>query len=263
MLSRNKRPFNASLVVLSLLCVYTFNQGALAQPAANLSVRTTFGLSTYKSTMVQSNDTGNTIGYGLGVSSGGDRGMAMGLEREQSTFSFALNNASIALGTQDVDVTYRWGPVYLGLLFTETSWYAKAPPDANGDSLLDQDATAEEYLDILSNGYGARLGAYFAMGRRSSLSLDIRYGTTSKVQQTIPEEPSTGGITGTSPALDRTVALGPRLSLDIGTSIGITREVLSFIAGYRYRTYALTVATESFSELHTSTYIGLLAGWNF
>jgi hypothetical protein len=230
---------------------------AAAGVLTGFNVHASGGLSTYKSKMLQSNDTGTTINYGLALHAGEERGMSMGLEREQSTFPFSLNNASLALETQDVDVIYRWGPVYAGMMFTQAGWYAKAPADANGDKLLDQNSTAEEYLDILAPGYGARTGLRVAFSKRGAAYIDVRYATASKVQQATPKDASTGGIVGTSPALGRTVAVGPRMSVDFGASLPITRDLLSFIAGYRYRTYGLTVESESFAELHTSTYIGM------
>lgn len=248
------------ILTVGLLCS---TQMAWAQSAYNVSVKATGGLTTYKSQMLQSNDTGLTIGYGIEVSTGGESGMAMGLERETSSIAFALNGSTLALQVQDVDFTYRWGALYLGLLFGSSSWNAKAPPDGNADKLLDQNETAQEYLDIMTTGYGIKTGLLVPIGRRSTLSMDLRYAMTSTVQQTIPEETSTGGITGTSPALGRVVTLGPRMAIDLGASFPLTRDVLSLMTGYRYRTYSVTVESTSFSELHTSTYLGLVAGWDF
>lgn len=248
--------------VLGVIALLSGEQAA-ANVLTGFNFHATGGLSTYKSKMLQSNDTGTTIGYGLALHAGDERGMSMGLEREQSTFPFALNNASLALETQDVDLVYRWGPVYAGMMFSQASWYAKAPADANADRLLDQNSTAEEYLDILAPGYGARTGLRVAFSRRGAAFIDVRYATASKVQQATPKDPSTGGITGTSPALGRQVTVGPRMMVDFGASLPITRDLLSFIAGYRYRTYSLTIESESFAELHTSTYIGMALDFVF
>jgi hypothetical protein len=207
--------------IWSIIC----GEKAFADGVTGFNFHAAGGLSTYKSKMLQSNDTGTTIGYGLAVHAGNERGMSMGLEREQSTFPFALNNASLA--------------------------------HADGDKLLDQNATAQEYLDILAPGYGARTGLRVAFSKRGAAFIDVRYATASKVQQAIPEEASTAGISGTSPALGRKVTVGPRMSIDFGASLPITRDLFSFIAGYKYRTYAVSVESEAFAELHTSTYIGM------
>ena len=257
------RSLMLAVFTLTALGTMLHGQAAWAQATPHVSTKLALGLTTYKSKMLQSNDTGFTLGYGFGVSSGGEHGMSMNLEREQSTIAFQLNNGSLALETQDVDLTYRWGPDYLGAIFANTSWYAKSPPDADANSYLDQDAVAQDYLDVLATGYGARTGLIIPMARRNSLYLDVRYATSSKVQQTIPEETSTAGISGTSPALGRKVGLGARMSIDLGASLALTRDILSLIAGYRYRTYAVTIESNTFSELHTSTYIGLQAGWTF
>jgi hypothetical protein len=47
------------------------------------------------------------------------------------------------------------------------------------------------------------------------------------------------------------------MAIDFGASLPVTRDLFSFVAGYRYRSYGLTVESETFAELHTSTYIGM------
>jgi hypothetical protein len=251
------------LVLGFILAMSSMARTAFAGSQSSISTKAAFGLATYKSKMLQSNDTGFTIGYGFRVSSGGDQGVDMGLEREQSAFTFALNNSTLALQLQDVDLTYRWGSVYLGLMFVSGSWYAKAPADANGDGYLDNNATAQEYLDTTDTGYGLRTGLAIPIAKHNSIYTDVRYGTITKIEQATPKDSSTAGVTGTSPALGRTVAMGPRMAIDIGTSIALTRDVLSFVSGYKYRTYKVTIEGQSFSELHTSTYLGLQADWSF
>jgi hypothetical protein len=70
----------------------------------------------------------------------------MMLQREQGTYTFALNKSSIVTAHQDVHLRYRYSPVYIGVVINSSQIEVSAPPDADGDGFLDQNAEAEEYM---------------------------------------------------------------------------------------------------------------------
>jgi hypothetical protein len=230
------------------------------QQTPTFYVMATGGYSIYKSEMVESNDTSFTTSYGLGVWAGNQRNVGMALRRESSAFTFALNESTLALDWQDTLVRYRFGPVYFGVALTSSTWLVDAPPDADQDGKLDQDATPEPYLDMASNGYGFNTGAMIPFGRRNFAYVDVTYAASGVVRET-PIAPETGENAGVPTEKD--IALGPRMDLDLGGSIGLTKNVLDVLVGFKYRTYGLTVDGTEYKEQLNTTYVGLSAGWQF
>lgn len=230
------------------------------QQTPTFFVTATEGYSVYKSEMVESNDTSTTLSYGLGVYAGSGRNIGMVLKRESSTFSFPLNGSSLSLAWQDTHIRYRWGPVYAGVLLANSTWLVKAPPDADADGHLDVDGTAEDYLDLVTSGYGMNVGTMITISRRSYMYVDLTYSTTSEVRQKALTA-STGANAGI--AAEKTVVVGPRMDLDLGGSIGITKNVLDATCGFKYRTYNISVDGTAYKEQLNSTYLGLSAGWQF
>lgn len=224
-------------------------------------VNATGGYSVYKSKMVQSNDTSTTVAYGFGVYAGSDRNIGFLLNREASTFAFELNSASIGVEWQDIHVRYRYGPVYMGALITTSTWAVQAPPDADADGLLDADTEAVEYLNMTSSGYGANVGARIPAGKRGEAYVDITYAAAGAIRETA-SDPDVAEAAGAAVPGTRVLGIGPRMDLDLGGSIGMTKW-LKGLCGFKYRTYQLSVDSVTFAELHTTTYMGLGAGWDF
>lgn len=217
------------------------------------------GYTVYKSEMVQSNDTSTTVFYGFGVYGGSNKSVGMAVQREQGTYTFALNGASITSMIQDVHLRWRYGPVYLGAVLNTSQLEVSAPPDTNGDGLLDQDTDVEEYMKVLNTGMGANVGAHMPIGRNAYVYVDVSSVTTSLVQQSYIENSETlaNGFT------EREIAIGPRTDIDLGGSIALTKNWLDLNFGFKQRTMGITVDSESFAETMTNTYLGLRAGWTF
>jgi hypothetical protein len=244
--------------VAAALACYGMGGTARAEDeeAPTFFLQATGGYSVYKSEMVQSNDTSTTVGYGFGVYAGTQRNVGMMLRREQSAFSFALNNSTIALEWQDVHLRYRWGPVSIGGVVSSSSWQVTAPPDADGDGFLDQDTEAVDYLDITTTGYGLNVATTVPVGKRGRLTVDATYVTTSDVQAA--EIKDDAGET-----VERTAALGPRMDTDFGGAVELSKGWLYGLMGFRYRTYQIIVDDTAYAEAHNSTYVGFQAGWTF
>ena len=218
------------------------------------------GYSIYKSTLVQSNDTALTTRFGFGLYAGAERNLGMLLERESSKFTFKLNGSSLAVDWQDVEVRYRLGPVHAGVLISSTTQQAKAPPDTTGTGILNPKATAVDLISVVGTGYGMHLGAMFPVGRRSSLWFNAAQVSTTFVQSKAFDPAK---ATNAASLNTRTVTIGPRTDLDFGGSLGLTRQRLDAIAGFKMRSYSLTVESKAYKEQVNSTYLGLRAKWNF
>ncbi len=216
------------------------------------------GYSVYKSTLVQSNDTGVTVGYGFGCYAGKGHELGMGFKREQSTFSFALNKSSLAVSWQDVLVSYRLGPFHAGLAISSSAWQVKAPPDTDGDGQLDSGtaAVAQDLMNITTTGYGGNTGFQLAINKRSTVFADGTFVTTSNVQ-----EKTVKNAAG-APRLDRVITLGPRMDLNVGGTFRLLKW-LDLRAGFKYRTYSVTIDGTAYKENLNTTYAGLVGTMGF
>lgn len=247
------------LALLALACTGVASR-ALAdgtdQQTPTFFVNATGGYSVYKSELVQSNDTSTTTSYGLGIWAGTQRNVGMALKRESSTFAFALNEAKLALDWQDTHVRYRFGPVYLGVMLSTSTWVVSAPPDADADGTLDPDADPEDYLDFASSGYGLNAGTTVPIGKRSFAYVDLSYAAAGTVRQKAIED-AAGTLT------EKEIELGPRTDIDIGGSIAVTKSVLDALVGFKQRSYNVSVDGTAYKEQLNTTYVGFSAGWQF
>lgn len=224
-------------------------------PSVYLDVKA--GYSIYKSEMVQSNDTGVTIDYGFGVWAGQSHSVGMSLNREQSTFAFDLNGSAIGLSWQDIHGSVRFGMFKLGIVVSSSStWIVSAPLDADGDGVLDPAGDAEDYLNITTTGLGGNFGLNIPVNKRSELIADVNYITTQAVQEKSLEDAS-GTLTE-----KESVALGPRLDLDLGASLSFARW-FDLLGGFKYRTYKMIVDGTTYTEQLNTTYIGVLFSSSF
>lgn len=192
------------------------------------------GLSTYKSKMVDSNDTSTLIEYSIGAYAGLERDFGMIIRKDQATTPFSLNDSSILTTWQDYILKYRYGPVYLGAVL------GSAEIDANKEG----DA---EYLKARGSGYGLNLGFMIPVGKYSMFNIDVLAVSNSTAVDLNKKE----------------VGIGQRLDYDINASFDLTKSMLDFVVGYKYRTYSLTVEGEGFAELFTTTYIAFVTNFYF
>ena len=192
------------------------------------------GFSTYKSKMVDNNDTSTLIEYSIGAYAGTERDFGMILRRDQSTTPFSLNSSSIAASWQDYIMRYRYGPVYLGVVL------GSAEIDANKEG----DA---EFLKARGTGYGGNFGFMIPVGKYSMFNLDVL-------------------AVSDSTAVDlnkKSISIGQRMDYDMNASFDLTKSLFDFIVGYKYRTYSLSVDGTSYAELFTTTYIGFVTSFYF
>lgn len=233
------RWYNQGLALVgSIILAAFFSAQAIAAADSGLyptfQIKADGGFATYKSKVVQSNDTSTLIEYGFGVFAGSDKSLGMFVRRDQNTTTFVLNSSSITTVWQDVIVKYRWGPVYVGGILANNEMQVNNQGDAN-------------YLNELGSGYGVNAGLLIPIARVAYFGIDISDVSISK-------------------AVDlnqKVVTMGSRLDIDINGSFAITKKILDFIVGYKYRTYSATVDGTAGAENLTATYLGLSGNFFF
>ncbi len=193
---------------------------------------TDYALTTHKSELVESNDTGSSIRYGLGFNVGDQKQLGVVLLTESSAINFLLNETATTLLFRDTRITYRFGYFYVGVV----SAYAEAA------------AVAADGTDMFSGrgtGYGYAAGVYIPVGGKSLLQIDI---TSASVSSFLNKDE------------DVTVAIGSRMDIDISGHIPISKRYFTLDLGYRQRTLPITYNSVSYSESMQKTYIGFTMG---
>ncbi len=191
-----------------------------------------YALTTHKSKLVESNDTGSSLRYSLGFNVGDQKELGVVLQTESSAIKFLLNETSTSLLFRDTRITYRLGYFYFGAV----SGYAEA------------EAVAADGTDMFSGrgtGYGYIAGAYLPVGGRSLLQIDIASVSTSSFlnkDETV------------------TVSLGSRLDIDISGHIPISKKYMTLDLGYRQRSLPIVYNSTSYTESMQKTYIGFTLG---
>lgn len=191
-----------------------------------------YGLTTHKSELVESNDTGSSLRYSLGLNVGDQKQLGVVLQTESSTINFLLNETSTAVLYRDTRITYRLGYFYIGVI----SAYAQAS------------AVAADGTDIFSgqgSGTGFAAGAYIPVGGRSLMQIDI---TSAGIADFLNKDENVE------------VKMGSRMVIDIAGHIPISKRYFNLDLGYRQRTQPFTVAGTSTSETVTTTYVGFSIG---
>jgi hypothetical protein len=200
-------------------------------PAAWLAVD--YGLTTYKSKLVESNDTGSMLNYSIGANVGAQKTFGLVIRTDSSAIAFALNESAIASTWRDTVIRWRWGYAYLGGVLGQTTFKAE---------------TADEVaLEGTGTGYGGNFGIFLPVGKGNAMQLDVTSVTIGEF----------------SDAEQRSVTFGPRTDINISGQIELARRMVHSIVGYRYRTHALKAGDVSAAELHTATWFGLSLGAEF
>jgi hypothetical protein len=188
----------------------------------------TFGFNTYKSEMVVSNDTGTALTYSLGGYAGQARVFGFRYKADASTVGFKLNDSSVATTWEDTTLRYRWGNVYMGVVFGHVSMKAKK--------------AAADYIDVAGKGTGANAGLLLPVGRVGLVNLDYTTVSISELKNGLADS---GDVT-----------MGARADIDVIGSFNVTAELLDVLVGYQQRSYQVTVE-ESYKEEYSITYAGI------
>ena len=217
-----------------------------------------YGISLYKSSLVQEHDTSysNLLGlaYNLFTES---HIFQLEIEQEATRVNFQLNDSWLSLVEHGIKFLYRWYSLYFGPLLSRSSWHVKAPPDANLDGLLDVEMKTNDYLKATVVEYGINFGLLFVPSPNIDLVLDARYLVGGRVDQSFSEVSEPAGIAGTEPSSGRQVEMGPRQIFTSMISMNLFEKYITGILGYRYRKYLMSIEQENFKEIYATTYIGL------
>ncbi len=192
------------------------------------------GYTTYKSKLVDSNDTSVSVKYAFGVHAGRENNLGVLIKTETNTTSFALNESKIASSIQDSIVRYYWGPVYIGGIVNQMQTTVST---ADNDS----------YIDALTLGYGVNAGMIFQVGKGNGIFLDVSSVSTNTVKEINQAD----------------LTVGPRTDIKIGGVIRITRKTFKGLIGYSQRTLSYSLDGTSYAEAISSTWLGISADFYF
>ncbi|RYZ58071.1 MAG: hypothetical protein EOP07_08090 [Proteobacteria bacterium] len=217
--------------VFGLLAIFAMGaaDAAFAQEASlypSFSFDLNYGLTTMKSKLVESNDTGSALGYSLGGFAGSGKNIEFNLGFEKDVATFALNDSKISYDWQDTKIRYHYGYFYAGIVFSRLNLMATS--------------AGTEIIDAAGSGYGGSLGFYAPVGRGGSLRIDVTQVNIAAMKNSIATE----------------VSVPSRLDIDIGAAIDIWGKWLDFTFGYRMRTLSLETDA-AYAESESSTYLGL------
>lgn len=226
--------------IIFLVPLFLWQMQALAQFRSKQDSPSVFlelgiGLTTYKSLVVESNDTANSQGYRLGINGGQEKNLSMFVNNESTStnFIYAGSEEKSQIDTTffDTVLRYYWGPFYFGAIFSQSSIVT-----------LKQDV---ELTNATGSGMGGNLGLEFYINRNTLLFIDLLSVNTGDVIDSIQELETT------------TVSIGSRTEFFLGGSIRVLKDHFTLIIGYKYRSFSLTVGSDSYNELQTATWIGL------
>ncbi len=203
-----------------------------ARFAPTFFVDSTFGLTTYKSKLIVSNDTGTGLSYSIGGHAGENREYGFLVRTDTNRTSFLLNESSITTAWQDTILRYRLWAFYVGGVFSQLD--------------LKVNSQGTEILDVSGSGYGGNAGFLIPINRIGVFYFDASSVSVGKFRNVLTEE----------------VKSGTRLDLDAGANFDITREFLDLMVGYKQRTTSIQLSSGNV-ESYYITYLGFRAALYF
>jgi hypothetical protein len=192
-----------------------------------------YGLATYKSKLMDSNDTAGALTYGFGLNAGAERSFGVEYRVESTAVSFETNQSSLTTSWTSTIFKYRLWAFELGPVLGSVKMAAKRE--------------SAEIFDIVGSGFGGYFGILMPIGNSNLAYLNMMSVATATPVDTQA----------------RTVTMGSRMDLELGTKIKITRRVVDFTVGYRRRTVSITEDGTPYTELQTATFIGFNFGKTF
>ena len=196
-------------------------------------IQASYGLSTYKSELVESNDTGALINYAIGANVGEEKTFGLVIRTDSSAIDFKLNESKIESSWRDTVIRYRWGYAYIGGILGYSSFAATS--------------AGAELFSGTGTGYGVNFGGYLPLGRDNALVLDgssVTIGEFNEVDQ-------------------KAVKFGARTDVSIYGQMEIMNDAVHSTVGYTQRTHAVSLDGSGSAETHTATWVGFLFGANF
>lgn len=225
-------------IIIACVCwgmasqVFARGKDDFARFAPTFFLDTTFGLTTYKSKLVNSNDTGTGLSYSIGGHAGGNHEYGFLVRTDSNKTSFLLNESSIATTWQDTILRYRIWAFYIGGIFSQIDL-----------KVNDQGA---ERVDAAASGYGGNVGFLIPINRIGVFYCDVASVSVANFRNTFEEE----------------VKSGTRMDIDLGAHFDVTRDLLDLTVGYKQRASTIEIG-ESNAESYFVTYLGFRAAIYF
>jgi hypothetical protein len=192
-----------------------------------------YGLGTYKSTLMDNNDTNGIMTYGVGLYAGQNKQLGVDYRVEQATTTFALNSSSLQMKYESTSIRYRLWLFELGPVI--------------GSVTGKGNRAGTDIFDAVGSGYGGFFGFYMPVGRRNLLHMSLYQVST--------------GTPIDKKGAD--IQFGPRQDLEVGTYVNIVKKYLDINVGYRRRSHSITEGGTTYAELQTETYLGFMTGFSF
>ena len=186
----------------------------------------TFGFSTFKSEIVQQNDTSTGLTYSLSGTAGLQWDLLFAIEVDTTSTSFLINESSNEVTWQDSIMAYRMGNFHLGINFSQLQM------------LVNNAGT--DVIDMAGSGMGGVAGVYIPVGKIGFFYINVVTASLSSARNALEQE-----VTG-----------GARQDIDLGGNFDITRDTFDFIVGYKQRTFGIST-TEAYVETYLITYFGV------
>lgn len=223
----------AAVAASLFLFVGSANADEMADRADTAYVFADYGLGTYKSLLVESNDTMGITTYGFGANAGQDRNLGFQYRQEKASVSFAVNKSTLASTWTSMIFKYRVWMMELGVVL--------------GGVKMKAEREGAEILDIVGDGYGGYFGMLIPMSRDNLAFVNVMSVSTAD-----PVDKK-----------EREIALGSRLDIEVGGRFALSRKYLNLDVGYRRRANAVTESGVSYNELQTATFLGFSLGHTF
>ena len=190
------------------------------------------GFSTYKSKVVEMNDTSTAIGYGLKIRAGNDGDLGVHWDEFTNKTKFALNSSETKISFQDTSILFNIGSFFLGPVFSKVT--------------LDVHNQGTDTLSGLGSGYGVNTGFAFDLGKASSVYFEGKMITTSvlKAEDSVK------------------ASMGSRTDFKVGGIIPITKKLISLDIAWRMQSWPLTISGQTGKETLYTTWLGFIFNLN-
>jgi hypothetical protein len=224
--------------MISLSSKFCFAAGGYYSDDVSNTIRTVYsefdyGLGTYKSELMDTNDTNGVVTYALGLYASQEKRLGVEYKVETATTTFALNSSSLLTKWTSTAIRYRFWLIELGPVLGSVA----ATGVREGESIF----------NAVGSGYGGYFSFTLPVGKKSTLELKaMQVSTAETVDKTLAE-----------------VTFGPRTDLEISSRIAVSKKWFDATIGYRKRTNTITESGQTYNEGQTSTFLGLLAGFDF
>lgn len=190
------------------------------------------GFSTYKSKVVNMNDTSTAIGYGFDMKAGNEGDLGVHWEQFTSKTKFLINSSESKMDFQDTSILLNLGSFYIGPVFSKVT--------------IDIVNQGVNTLSALGSGYGGNAGFSIEVGKVAELYLDGKMVITSVLK-------AEDGVQS---------KLGSRTDFKLGGMLPITKKLLSLDIAWRMQSWPVTLAGVSNKETLYTTWLGLVFNLN-